>query len=134
MFDRCRTIDSEMQIRSVRMDRPLWQIFLALFLVSFVVQRGAAAYAIHLTGTEPELMAGHAVQAALGLVTAVGIWLGSRWVLGALIALGVSVAATALVAGFQLGVRPVFAAVAEAMVALVAAGGLAALLRTQLES
>jgi hypothetical protein len=115
------------------MDRPLWQIFLALFLVSFVVHRGAVAYVVHLAGSEPELMAGYAVQAVLGLVTAIGMWLGSRWVLGALIALGVSVAATALMAGFQLGVRPVFAAIAEAMVALVAAGGLAALLRTQLE-
>lgn len=114
------------------MDRPLWQIFLAILLLFFVVHRGAIAVVAHLSDWSPALLAGYGLQAVVGLATAVGMWRGAKWVVGSLALLGVSVAGTALFAGFYLGTQLAARAVSEALVAAVSTGALAVLLRYEL--
>jgi hypothetical protein len=68
--------------------RPLWRIVLAVMLASFALHRGAAAYMAWTGELGEGLAAGLAAQAAAGLATAVGVWLGRRWVLGCVLVLG----------------------------------------------
>lgn len=114
------------------MDRPLWQIVLALFVMAFVIQRAATGVVLHLGGAAPALAAVQAVQVAAGLAAALGIWLGRPWAPGALLVLGAAVAAAAIFEGFFLGVRPPLFALSEAGVVAVASGGLALLLHREL--
>lgn len=115
-----------------RMDRPLWQIFLSLFALSFALHRGGTAFALELTdaGT-PALFAGYAFQAVAGAAVALGIWTGRRWVQGALVVLGTAVAGTALYEAFFLGLRPAVSAVSLVLVAAAATGALVVVLHRE---
>jgi hypothetical protein len=109
------------------MSRPLWQILLPLFLLSFAVHRAAAA--VMLSSVDPLFVAAYGLQTLAALATALGIWLGRAWVLGALALLGIAVVATALLEGLFLDVRPAPVAFSQALVAAVATGALLLVLR-----
>lgn len=109
------------------MDRPLWQILLTLFVVAFTAQRAVVAFLLADLGASDAagaIAAPYVVQALAGAATALGLWLGHRWVLGALVLLGLVVAATGLFESFYLGVRPPLAAVGQVAVAALATGAM----------
>jgi len=112
---------------------PLWQYFLSLFVVSFCIQRGAALAIAQLSALPSILVGAYALQIAIGLVTAVGIWMGRRWVLGALLALGTTIVCTTLLASFSLGLYPGAVALSRGGVAAVATGGLFWFLRYEFD-
>lgn len=79
-------------------------LLIALALVAYGVYH--ALYAI-LMLPEPGsllLFLGFALQAVLAILAAVGVWRRQRWAAAALLLLGASVAATALVEAFVLGI------------------------------
>jgi hypothetical protein len=113
--------------------RPLWQIFLTLLVLGFVVQRAGAVAFLHLSQGPPALLAGLALQIAAGLATAAGLWLGRRWVIAAIALLGISVVATALL-GVYLGVLPAMLAISQTLIAALSTGALVWVLRYELRS
>jgi hypothetical protein len=114
------------------MHRPLWQIFLTLFVLVFAVQRGFVGVMFYLEDAEvSSLVLAYGFQTLAGLATTLGLWMGRRWVLGALLVLGTSVAATAILDSFFLGVRPVAMAVGEVLVAALSTGALLLVLRRE---
>src|SRR5688500_6254477 len=97
-------------------DRPartLWQIVLAVMLASFALHRGAAAYMAHSGGLG--LALGLAAQSAAALATALGIWLGRRWVLGCVVLLGATLLALPLLAAFTHGAAAALGALSAAI-------------------
>lgn len=114
------------------MDRPLWQIVLALLVASFGVHRGAAAAMLYLGEGHPALLWGYTVQTLAAMATALGLWLGRAWVVGALLILGIAVTGTALFAGFFLGAGAVLVAVSQALVVAVATGALALVMHREI--
>lgn len=113
----------------MRRDRGLWQFFLAIFVLSFSIQRVQVAVVAYLSEASDLRIIAYGIQAALGLVTALGIWLGRLWVLGVLIAWGLGVAATVLLETLLLEVRPPISALAELIFVAVLTVGLFLLLR-----
>ena len=86
------------------MERPT-----ALLLIVLVVVAWGAYHALYALLMLPEpgsllLFVGFALQAVLAILAAVGVWLRQRWAAAALLLLGASVAATALVEAFVLGI------------------------------
>jgi len=112
--------------------RPLWQVFLVLLTVAFTLRAGAVAAAALVGSGSAVLGAAYGFQAIAGLATAVALWRGAAWVLGALIALAAGVVATAFVESLVLGVRPFVTALSEALVVAVSAGALFFVLRREL--
>lgn len=112
------------------MHRPLWQIFLTLLVLAFVVERAAVASVFYLGGADPTLLGGYTFQTAAGLVAAAGIWLARPWAPVAILVLGIGVAATASLEVVG-GVRPALAAVSQALIAAVSAGALFVVLRRE---
>jgi hypothetical protein len=110
------------------MDRPLWQVFLTLFVVAFVVPRGAIAGVVLLHGSASTLLIGYLCQTAAALLAAVGLWLDRAWASRAILALGFAAAATALVE-VVVGVRPAALAASQVLVAAVSAAILCLILR-----
>ena len=114
------------------MQRPLWQSFLSLFLVAFVVRRAAVVFLVRGEGPDAALVLAYALQGAAGLAAAVGLWWTRPWAIAAVLALGVAVGATVLLEGFFLGLLPRLAAVTQLLLAAAATGGLVLLLRREL--
>jgi hypothetical protein len=106
------------------MDRPLWQMVLALLLVGFAVQRAAVGFVLLSGDVQPLMFVAYGLQVAAAVVTAVGMWLGRRWSIGALIVLGVALAATAILESLWLGVRPAVASAGEILVLALSIGAL----------
>lgn len=121
------------------MNRPLWRIFLTIFVGAFAAQRGVVAVAFLADGTllapggARVVAIAHGVEALAAAVSAVGIWLGRRWVLAALGVLGTAIAASGLIDAFHAGIRSPFAAVSQAMAAALFTGGLVFLLNRELD-
>lgn len=113
------------------MSRPLWQIFLTLLLVGFVLHRGALAAVLYLDGT-PLLAAGYAAQVLAGCAAALGMWLGRLWTQGALVAVGVAVVATTvLLATTHGGGALVLPAVSQLFVVALSCGALVWVVRRE---
>jgi hypothetical protein len=75
-----------------------------------------------LTGPSvPALLIGFTFQAACALMAALGVWRGARWAAGAVLLLGVSIAATWLFEAFVLGIVAYLRALLVATIAAVAA-------------
>lgn len=114
------------------MNRPLWQIFLHVAMLSFVVHRAAIAVVFYLSDTPTPLWLSFAFQGVAGLVTSVGIWMGRMWVLVPLVITGLSVIASALIGAIAYGAIPPGAAMAQVILAILATAGLAFALRHEL--
>jgi hypothetical protein len=116
------------------MDRPLWQILLSIFALSFALHRVAVAAALGTSGGPHLLVVAQAAEAAVGLAADAGIGLGRPWVLGAIAVLGVTAVATALLGGLVFEARPATVAIGQSAVAALACGALFAVLRHELGS
>ncbi|MDX1649396.1 MAG: hypothetical protein R3263_06040 [Myxococcota bacterium] len=116
------------------MDRPLWRIFLPILILVLGIQRAGLAAMSFLGETHPLLGVAHGVEVVVAVVAAVGLWLGHVWSAGAVVALGVALAATTLLEGFYLGVRAPVPAVAWVLMYAIAAGALGLLLRRELRA
>jgi hypothetical protein len=114
------------------MNRPLWQIFLTIFALGFMVQRAAGAVVVYLDGGPPVLLAGLALQFAAAFATALGLWLCRRWVVAAMACVGISVVATSLL-GVYLRAWPAPIAISQSLVAALATGALALMVRHELD-
>lgn len=114
------------------MDRPLWQMILSFFLVAFAVHRGAAAAMAWLGEAHPALFLAFAAETLAALATAVGLWFGRRWVIFALVVLGIAIAATAILESVVIGAAAIPYAAARVLVAALGTGALAMVLRHEL--
>lgn len=108
------------------MERPVALLLIALALVAYGVHR--ALYAVTMLPAPGSLLLflGFALQALFAILSAVGVWRQQRWAASALLLLGVSIAVTALVEGFVLGILgwlyALLIAIAAVAVALVLGG------------
>jgi hypothetical protein len=85
-----------------------------------------------LTGPSvPALLVGFILQAVCAFMAALGVWRGARWAAGAVVLLGVSMAATWLFEGFILGIVAYLRALLLASLAAVTAFIIAAYVRRQ---
>ena len=86
------------------MERHTALLLIALALVAYGVYH--ALYAIVMLPEPGSLLLflGFALQAVLAILAAVGVWRRQRWAAAALLLLGASIAATALVEAFVLGI------------------------------
>jgi hypothetical protein len=105
-------------------DRPLWQIVLAMLLAGTAIQRGAVAGAVWL-GPEPAVGAGLALEAAGLAVAAATLWIGGRAALYGAGALGAGLAASAIVTGVAGGPAALPAAFGRLVGAILGSAGLA---------
>jgi hypothetical protein len=107
-----------------RVPRQLWQIMLAIMVLTFAARLSAVGITLHAERGDTALVAAYAVQALLGI----GIWASIIWVpraiIGFIVAYGVAIAGTSALEGFvfqqqmpqaaviQIGVVLLFTAVA----------------------
>jgi hypothetical protein len=99
-----------------RPSRPLWRTVLSVILASFALHRGAGAYIAWDGGLGAGLAVGLAMQAAAGLATALGVWLGRRWVLGCVVALGATLLGLPVLAAFTHGTAAALGALSATLV------------------
>jgi len=119
--------------RSRVVDRPLWQILLPLMLVGLAVQRAAVGTALFAGELGSVIVVAYVLQGLAAVAAAVGVWLGRRWTVGALLTLGAMLIASALLEGFWLGVRPPLASVGEILIVTLSTGALVLVLRRELD-
>jgi hypothetical protein len=103
------------------MDRPTAFLLIALALVAYGVYHALYAIAMLPEPGSLLLFLAFALQAVLAILAAVGVWRRQRWAAAALLLLGASVAATALVEAFVLGIIGWLNALLIAIVAIVIA-------------
>jgi hypothetical protein len=99
-----------------------------------------AVYGVYVASHVPALLAGPSVpalligfilQAACALASAFGVWRGARWAAGAVVLLGVTIAATWLFEAFVLGIVAYLRAQLIAGIAVVTAFIIAAYVKRQ---
>jgi hypothetical protein len=86
------------------MERHRGLLLIALTLVAYGVYHALYAIAMLPAPTSLLLFIGFALQAVLAILAALGIWRRQPWAAAALLVLGASIAATALVGAFVLGI------------------------------
>jgi hypothetical protein len=69
----------------------------------------------------PLLLIGFVLQAVFGILAGIGVWRGARWASLVVLLLGASIAATALIEGFVLGIVAYLRALLEAGLAIAVA-------------
>ena len=86
------------------MERHTGLLLIALTLVAYGVYHALYAIAMLPAPTSLLLFIGFALQAVLAILAALGVWRRQPWAAAALLVLGASIAATALVGAFVLGI------------------------------
>jgi len=86
------------------MQRHTTLLLIAIALAAFGVYRALYAIAMLAAPGLPLMLIAFALQAVLSILAAVGVWRQQRWAAAALLLLGATLAATALVQAFVLGV------------------------------
>src|SRR5512143_2914986 len=108
----------------------------ALLLIAVAL----AGYGLYIAGYVPAMLVGQPVplllicfvlKAVCALAAAVGVWRGRPWAAGAVVLLGASIAATALVEGFVLGIVAWLHALLVVVLAIVVALIIAAYVNRQ---
>jgi hypothetical protein len=98
----------------------------ALLLIAVVL----AAYGVYIAAYVPAMLLGQpgpllvicfVLQAVFALAAAIGVWRGQRWAAGAVVLLGVSIAATRLIEAFVYGIVAYLHALLVAILAIVVA-------------
>jgi hypothetical protein len=102
-------------------DRPTALLLIALTLAAYGVYIASHVPAMLVGPVTPLLLIGFALQAVCALVAAIGVWRGDRWASGAVVLLGIIVAATWLVEAFVLGIVAYLRALLVALFAVVIA-------------
>jgi hypothetical protein len=86
------------------MERHTALLLIAIALAAYGVYQGLYAVAMLAAPGSPLVLAEFALQATLAILAAVGVWRQQRWAAASLLLLGASIAATALVDAFVLGI------------------------------
>ena len=107
------------------MERATGLLLIAIALAAYGVYHALYAVAMLPAPTVPLLLLAFVLQAVLAILAAVGVWREQRWAATALLLLGASVAATALLEAFVLGIIGWLVALLIAIAAI----GIALLLR-----
>jgi hypothetical protein len=79
-------------------------LLIAIALAAYGVYHALYAISMLLAPASPLLLVAFALQAVLAILAAVGVWRRQRWAATALLLLGASIAVTALVEAFVLGI------------------------------
>ena len=115
------------------MNRSTTLLLIAITLAGYGIYRALYLPAMLVGPTVPPLLLiGFLLQAVLGVGAGIGVWRGAAWAPLAIVLLGASTAATALVEGFVLGVIASLRALLEAVLAIVLSLLIAADLRGRL--
>lgn len=110
------------------MNRPLWRIMVHIGLLAFCIHRGAAAMVLHMSGVSPVLVLATVLQGVVGLYASMAIFFG-RGMVTAAMALGGSIALTAVLQLALLGGAAAPAAISQVFVAIIATAGFVFLIR-----
>jgi hypothetical protein len=102
-------------------ERSLALLLIASALAAYGVWQALYAIAMLPGPTSPLLLLAFALQAVLAILAAGGVWRRQRWAAAALLLLGASIAATALVEAFVLGIIAWLYALLLALAAIVIA-------------
>jgi len=102
------------------MDRTTALLLIAVGLAGYGVYTAAYVPAMLVGPPMPFLLIGFVLQVVCALAAAIGVWRGRRWAASAVLLLGASIAATALIEGF-LGVVAYLRALLVAVLAIVTA-------------
>ena len=86
------------------MERHTALLLIAIALVAYGVYHAFYAIAMVPAVVSPLLLLAFALQAVFAILAAVGVWRRQRWAAAALLLLGASIAATALIEAFVLGI------------------------------
>ena len=103
------------------MERHTSLLLIAIALAAYGVYHAIYAIAMLPGPASPLLLLAFALQAVLAMLAAVGVWRQQRWAAAALFLLGASIAATALVEAFVLGIIAWLYALLTAIAAIVIA-------------
>jgi hypothetical protein len=115
------------------MDRSTTRLLITVALAVYGVYAACFLPAV-LVGGWPALLIGFVLQAVCALAAALGVWRGGRWAAGAVVLLGICVAATWLFEGFILGIVAYLSALLVAVIALLITFIIAAYLNREMRS
>lgn len=101
------------------MPRQLWQIMLAIMVLTFAARLSAIGITLHLERGDTPLVFAYAVQGALGLAIWASILWFPRAIIGSMIAYGLAVAGTSALEGFVFQQQMPQAAIVQIAVVLV---------------
>ena len=102
-------------------DRSTARLLIAVVLAGYGLYIATYVFAMLLGEPVPLLLIGFVLQAGCALAAAFGVWRGQRWAAGAVVLLGVCIAATWLIEGFVLGIVAYLHALLVAVLAIVVA-------------
>ena len=103
------------------MERHTALLLIAIALAAYGVYHALYAVAMLAAPGSPLMLLAFALQAVLAILAAVGVWRQQRWAAASLLLLGASIAATALVKAFVLGITAWLYALLIAIAAIVIA-------------
>jgi hypothetical protein len=113
------------------MNRSTALLLIAVALAGYGVYIAAYVPAMLLGRPVPLLLIGFVLQVLCALAAAFGVWRGLPWAAGAVMLLGVSIAATWLIEGFVLGIVAYLHALLVAVLAIAVALVIAAYVNRQ---
>jgi hypothetical protein len=116
------------------MDRSTPRILIAIALAVYGVYAASFLPAMLVGGSVPALLIGFAIQTVCAFAAAFGVWRGGSWAAGAVVLLGICVAATWLFEGFFLGIIAYQRALLGAVTALIISFIIAAYLNREMRS
>jgi hypothetical protein len=102
-------------------DRSTTRQLLAVALVGYGIYRALYVPPLLIGPPAPLLVIGFLVQAVAGIIAGVGVWRGAPWASVAIIVLFLSIAFTAFVEAFVLGIKAYLRALLEVVVAAIVA-------------
>jgi hypothetical protein len=109
--------------------RPLWMILVGFLVLSFAIQRGAAAAFAYAEGGPAQVWLALAAECAAAAALGLGVWTGARWAERAAWLFAAIAIAAAAVQGGALGLAALPTAIARALVVALGAAALIHVLR-----
>ena len=109
--------------------RPAPLLLIAVALAGYGVYRALYLPAMLVAPPATLLFLGFLLQALFAMAGAAGVWWGARWAPLAIVLLGASIAGTALIEGFVLGIVAYLRALVEGLVGIVVTLVIAAYVR-----
>jgi len=113
-------------------NRSVTLLLIAITLAGYGIYRALYIPAMLVGPPVPLLLVGFLLQAVFGIIAGVGVWRGARWAPLAIVLLGASIAAAALIEGFVLWIVAYLRALLEAVVAIIVTLLIAAYVKGQL--
>jgi hypothetical protein len=116
------------------MDRSTTRLLIAIALAVYGVSAASFLPAMLVGASVPALLIGFVLQSVCALAAAFGVWRARRWAAGAVVLLGICVAATWLFEGFILGIVAYLRALLVAVIALLITFIIAAYINREVRS